>query len=63
VKSLLSSKADDNALKQNITFIISLALVDHMQFFNMSLKDIVPNHLPHTFEKEMSMQSKVVSHV
>lgn len=57
VKSLLPTRGNDDALRQSIEVLIARTLVLHMKFF----KDIVPSHIPHTYEAEMSKKSEVVN--
>jgi L1 cell adhesion molecule like protein len=59
VKSLLPTREDDDALRENIEVLIARTLVQHLNFFETSFKDIVPCHIPHSYEAEMSKKSEV----
>ena len=60
-KSLLPTPADDEALKKNISTLISRVLCKHVKFFKLSCEDMVKQHLQHRFYEEMSSKSVVVS--
>ena len=60
-KSLFPSIEDDEVLRSNFSVLISRVLVEHMSFFAVAFKDIVPSHIPHVHNIEMSYKSEVVS--
>ncbi len=59
-QSLLPSKDDDTAIRKNFAVLMSRILVENLSFFNTLFKDVIINHIPHQYEKEMSRKSEVV---
>lgn len=59
--SFLPSLADDNALQQSFSVLVSRVLATHFDFFSYSCNDVVQWHISHEFSVQMSKKSVVVS--
>ena len=59
-QSLLPTKIDDLAKKENFKILMSHVLVENMKFFKTGFGDIIEYHIPHVHEEEMSKKSVVV---
>ena len=60
-KSLLPSRADDDALIANIKVLYSRVLVNILPFFDVAFSDLIVNHIQHRHSSEMSSKSCIVS--
>ena len=59
--SLLPSPEDDEAIRKNICILISRILYNNLGFFKTAFDGIVEWHIEHSYYKEMSTKSDVVS--
>ena len=60
-ESLLPTKFDDAALKENVSVLVSRVLCTHLTFFHDYFKDVVDWHIKHKYYAEMAKKSLVVN--
>lgn len=59
--SLLPSPEDDDTIRKNICILISRILYNNLDFFKTAFDGVVEWHIEHSYYKEMSTKSDVVS--
>ena len=60
---LLPTGEDDKVMLSNFGILITRMLVKHIPFFSAVFSDVVVEHIPHMYSKEMSTKSEIVSFV
>ena len=58
---ILPSIESDSELINNVAVIVSRVLATHMQFFSITLGDVVTWHIEHEYYEDMKKKSEVVS--
>ena len=59
--TILPSKSDVKALRENIATLVSRVLVEHLGYFKFAFEDIVEWHIKHQYYREIAEKSVVVS--
>lgn len=59
--SILPNSDDYTKLKERFKVHISRIIVEYLQYFHDDFRDLVMEHIPHRFSREMSQKSEVVS--
>ena len=59
-QSMLPSRDDDIAIKQNITRLVARVLCEYIPFFKHTYDGVVERHIKHQYYKQMSSKSEVV---
>ena len=61
VHKLLLTAEDNMNMLSNIGILVAHVLVKHIPFFSTAFSDVVMEHIPHIYSKEMSTKSEIVS--
>lgn len=61
VHELLPTAEDNMNMLSNIGILVARVLVKHIPSFSTAFSDVVMEHIPHIYSKEMSTKSEIVS--
>ncbi len=61
LEELLPSPDDHTQLHHNMVTLVTRTPAKHIPFIQENFGDVVVRHIPHTYTKEMSQKSDVVS--